>query len=109
MEIAAIKRHPLGNTNKSLGSLRSISVPNDINGLSHSEILAISETPRGAWRQILRDEKGQFVTPGLNSSFFGLGGDIMGLVQVASLLDQEGFRVRVEDSIDHPILLEHCR
>ena len=105
-EIAAIKRHPLGSNNKSRESLGSTSVPNDMNGLTHSEILAISETLSGAWRQILRDEKGQFVTPDPNSSFFELGGDIMGLVQVASLLDQEGFRVRVEDLIDHPILLE---
>ncbi|OCL10211.1 nonribosomal peptide synthase-like protein [Glonium stellatum] len=105
-EIAAIKRSPLGSENKSSESLRCLSVPDNMNGLNHSEILVISETLRGAWRQILRDEKGQFVTPDLNSSFFELGGDIMGLVQVASLLDQEGFKVRVEDLIDHPILLE---
>jgi len=75
-------------------------------GLSKQDILQLASTLRHAWEQILRDERGQPIEPDLGSNFFELGGDIMGLAQVASILDAEGLRVRVEDLIDQPVFNE---
>ncbi|KAF2802919.1 nonribosomal peptide synthase-like protein [Mytilinidion resinicola] len=80
--------------------------PLEIKGLSQQEVAGISNMLRGAWQEILRDDRGRPVPLELHSSFFELGGDIMGLAQVCSLLDQEGFSLRVEDLIDHPVLVE---
>lgn len=76
-----------------------LTLPTDT-GLSKHEVNSLASRLRSAWEQILRDEHGSPVALELNSNFFELGGDIMGLAQVASILDQEGLRVRVEDLID---------
>lgn len=73
--------------------------------LSRAELLVLSDILSRAWRQVLRDSSGNCILLHLESSFFELGGDIIGLAQVAWLLEQEGFKVRVEDLIDHPTLL----
>lgn len=76
-------------------------------GLSKHEIGTIATTLRSAWEQILHDEHGAPTSIELSSDFFRLGGDIMGLAQVAAILDQEdGFRVRVEDLIDKSVFVE---
>jgi hypothetical protein len=76
-------------------------------GLSRDEINTLATTLRSAWEQILHDEHGSPTLIDLGSDFFQLGGDIMGLAQVASILDQEeGFRVRVEDLIDKSVFAE---
>jgi hypothetical protein len=44
----------------------------------------------------------------LDASFFGLGGDIIGLAQLSWLLEQRGFPVaRIEDLIAHPTVRGH--
>lgn len=75
-------------------------------GLSKHELSTLASRLRSAWEQILRDEHGNPIALELGSNFFELGGDIMGLAQVASILDQEGLRVRVEDLIDKCIFAE---
>lgn len=76
-----------------------------LHGLSRAELLVLSDILSRAWRQVLRDSSGNCIPLHLESSFFELGTDIMGLAQVAWLLEQEGFKVPVEDLIDHPTLL----
>ncbi|KAF2186293.1 nonribosomal peptide synthase [Zopfia rhizophila CBS 207.26] len=82
-----------------------VTLPTDT-GLSKHEVNTLATKLRSAWEQILRDENGNPATLELNSSFFELGGDIMGLAQVASILDQDGLRVRVEDLIDKCVFAE---
>ncbi|CAO2654052.1 Nn.00g107850.m01.CDS01 [Neocucurbitaria sp. VM-36] len=83
-----------------------VTLPADT-GLSRHEINTLATTLRAAWEQILHDEHGSPTPIELGSDFFQLGGDIMGLAQVASILDQEeGFRVRVEDLIDKSVFVE---
>jgi hypothetical protein len=69
-------------------------------GLSKEEITTLATKLKRSWETILRDERGNALTVELDSSFFEMGGDIMGLAQVASILDQDGLKVRVEDLLD---------
>ncbi|ORY11754.1 nonribosomal peptide synthase [Clohesyomyces aquaticus] len=82
-----------------------LALPTDT-GLSKHEIHMLAAKLRSAWQQILRDSHGTPAPVELNSNFFELGGDIMGLAQVASILDQEGLRVRVEDLIEKCVFRE---
>jgi hypothetical protein len=76
-----------------------VSLPSNT-GLSKYELNSLASRLRNAWEQILRDEHGNPISLELSSNFFDLGGDIMGLAQIASILDQEGLKVKVEDLID---------
>jgi hypothetical protein len=75
-------------------------------GLSKHEINSMATKLRTAWEAILHPPHSPTASPNmpvtvdLSSNFFELGGDIMGLAQVASILDGEGIRVKVEDLID---------
>ena len=80
-------------------------LPSDT-GLSRDETNSVAETLRAAWEQILHDENGLPAPIELNSDFFQLGGDIMGLAQVASILDQDGLKVRVEDLLDKSVFFD---
>ena len=71
-----------------------------------SDLLVLTDTLSRAWRQILRGNSHDALPLHLETSFFSLGGDIMGLAQISSLLEQEGFKIRVEDLIDHPTMME---
>jgi non-ribosomal peptide synthase protein (TIGR01720 family) len=82
-----------------------ISLPTDT-GLSLQETNEVAETLRAAWEQILHDENGMPPPIELASDFFQLGGDIMGLAQVASILDQERLKVRVEDLLDKSVFFD---
>lgn len=73
-----------------------------LQGLSRAELLILSDVLSRAWRQVLPNSSGSLQ---LESSFFDLGGDIMGLAQLAWLLEQEGLKLRLEDLIDHPTML----
>ncbi|CAJ2506120.1 Uu.00g002500.m01.CDS01 [Anthostomella pinea] len=80
-------------------------LPSDT-GLSMSEITKLATQLRFAWSQILRpNSTGTPVHVDLDTHFFESGGDIMGLAQVASILDQEGLRVRVEDLLSTPLFV----
>jgi aryl carrier-like protein len=76
-----------------------------IEGIHREEVLKYSVTLSRIWRQILADQTGQ-ASIDLEASFFELGGDIIGLAQVASLLEQEGFKLRVEDLVDYPKMID---
>ncbi|CAN9457853.1 unnamed protein product [Alternaria alternata] len=82
-----------------------VSLPTDT-GLSRHEITTLASTLRSAWEQILHDEHGSPIPIELGSDFFQLGGDIMGLAQVASILDQDGLKVRVEDLLDKSVFVD---
>lgn len=77
----------------------------NLQGLSRDDLLVYSDVLTRAWRQILWD-KSEAAIFDLDTSFYELGGDIIGLAQVASLLEQEGYKLRVEDLVDHPIMIE---
>ena len=75
-----------------------------LSGLSKDELLVLSDTLGRAWQQILPGNN----KPNMNieSSFFDLGGDIIGLAQVAILLEQDSFKIRLEDLIKHSTMSE---
>ncbi|EDU41238.1 HC-toxin synthetase [Pyrenophora tritici-repentis Pt-1C-BFP] len=75
-------------------------------GLSSNDINSLALTLRSAWEQILYDDHGTPTHIELSSDFFQLGGDIMGLAQVASILDQDGLKVRVEDLLDQSVFAD---
>jgi hypothetical protein len=83
----------------------TLALPSDT-GLSRHEVNTLATTLRSAWQQILHDEHGTPLDFELGSDFFELGGDIMGLAQVASILAEEGFRVRVEDLLDKSVFVD---
>lgn len=82
-----------------------VSLPSDT-GLSRHEVNTLATTLRAAWQQILYNERGTPTDVHLDSDFFQLGGDIMGLAQVAAILAEEGFRVRVEDLLDKSVFVD---
>lgn len=84
-----------------------------LKGLSRAEVLVLSDILSRIWREVLtdnsKDNSNSTTWPDfqLDSSFFDLNGDIVSLAQAASLLEQEGFKVRLEDLIEHPTMLGH--
>jgi aryl carrier-like protein len=82
------------------------SLSSNLQGISRDELLVYSDVLTRAWQQILWDKNGSTSPIDLDSSFYELGGDIIGVAQVASLLEQQGFKLRVEDLVDHPIMIE---
>jgi len=82
-----------------------VSLPSDT-ALSRHEVNTLATTLRAAWQQILYNERGTPTDVELDSDFFQLGGDIMGLAQVAAILAEEGFRVRVEDLLDKSVFVD---
>ena len=84
----------------------SLAMNTELHGLNREEVLALSDILRSAWQRVLRDEKGRPVVPQLHSSFFEWGGDVIGLAQVTSLLAQEGIKIRVEDLIEHHVMID---
>lgn len=70
-------------------------------GLPVSELRSVVAVLRSAWQQILHDGHGTSPSIGMDSDFFQLGGDIMGLAQVVAILSEQGFVVRVEDMLDN--------
>jgi hypothetical protein len=77
----------------------------NLQGPNRDELPVYSDVLTRAWQQILWD-KSEAATIDLDTSFYSLGGDIIGLAQVAPLLEQEGYKLRVEDLADHPIMIE---
>jgi aryl carrier-like protein len=85
-------------------SATEASMSSNLHGASKNELLAYLNILSQAWHQVLGDKKGVPTVIDLESSFFDLGGDIMGLAQVTSLLGQQGFELRLEDLVDHPVM-----
>lgn len=73
---------------------------------SKDEMSNLASTLRSVWERILHDEHSSPRPIELDCDFFQLGGDIMGLAQVASILDQEGYHIRIEDLIDKSVFVE---
>ena len=73
--------------------------------LSRDDLLVYSNILTRAWKQILWDKTGASVID-LDTSFYELGGDIIGLAQLASLLEKEGYKLQAEDLVDHLIMVE---
>lgn len=82
----------------------AVTLPTDT-CLSNHEVNTLATRLRSAWQQILHDEHGTPVNIELGSDFYQLGGDIMGLAQVASILAEEGFKIRVEDLLDQSVFV----
>lgn len=78
----------------------------NLNNLSHEEVAKYSAFLRGAWAQILWNKDTPPPSITLESSFYDLGGDIIGLAQLSSLLDGEGYQMRVEELVDCPVFGE---
>lgn len=87
-----------------------LTLPTDT-GLSQMELSTLAAKLRATWEQNLRDETNNAPPPlNLGSDFFQLGGDIMGLAQIASMLDHEdGWKVRVEDLLDKPVFVDQVK
>jgi hypothetical protein len=80
----------------------------NLKDLSRDELASYSTILRNAWAEILHDNNSQrpaqpIIPP---SSFYTLGGDIIGIAQVAGLLESQGFKIRVEDLVDHPLFAD---
>ncbi|KUJ23668.1 condensation-domain-containing protein [Mollisia scopiformis] len=78
----------------------------DPKDLSRDELSTHSAMLTMIWRQILGEKTGQVTPIALEASFFELGGDIIGIAQVGSLLEQEGVKMGMEDLVDHPKMIE---
>jgi len=76
--------------------------------LSREELASHSTTLRNAWAEILHDNNSQRPSQPIlpPSSFYTLGGDIIGVAQVAGLLESQGLKIRVEDLVDHPLFAD---
>ncbi|KAH6670809.1 nonribosomal peptide synthase [Halenospora varia] len=84
----------------------STQLSSGLQDISRNELSLYSQTLMRVWRQILCDKPDQLARINLDASFYELGGDIIGNAQAASLLEQEGYKLRVEDLVDHPIMIE---
>ncbi|RAK95786.1 nonribosomal peptide synthase Pes1 [Aspergillus ibericus CBS 121593] len=69
-----------------------------------SEIVIHSDILTRAWQQVL-PRRTQNTPYQLDASFFDLGGDIMNVAQLVWILGEEGFRVRLEDLLEHHTFL----
>ncbi|KAL4905874.1 hypothetical protein BDW74DRAFT_177571 [Aspergillus multicolor] len=82
-----------------------------LNDHSLSEILAHSSLITRIWQQVLQPRSGTSkpqTSYQLDSSFFGLGGDIANVAQVVWIIEQEtGLHVRIEDLLAHSTFLGH--
>lgn len=96
-------------TRKKSAEKQPLTLPTDT-GLSKHELATLSTKLRSAWEQNLRDENNAPPALDLASDFFQLGGDIMGLAQIASTFDHEdGWKVRVEDLLDKPVFVDQVK
>ncbi|KAL4741425.1 hypothetical protein BDV11DRAFT_168207 [Aspergillus similis] len=87
------------------------SLLSSLNNHSLSEILAHSDLITRIWQQVLPPRSSTGKPPAsyqLDSSFFGLGGDIVNVAQVVWILEQEtGLHIRLEDLLAHSTFLGH--
>ena len=79
-----------------------------LRGLKKRDVSDLADLLTRAWRMVLPATKQQHNSPALNlySSFYELGGDLIGLASLTAFLEGEGFEVRLEDMIKRPTLGE---
>ncbi|PVH81870.1 nonribosomal peptide synthase [Cadophora sp. DSE1049] len=93
-------------------TLEEAAKPNDLTlatslkDLGRQDLIHYSELLKRVWSRILSEKNMPSPVLDLETSFYEMGGDIIGLAQVASLLEQEGMKLRVEDLVDHPVMVE---
>ncbi|KAI9709501.1 MAG: NRPS [Bogoriella megaspora] len=75
-------------------------------GLAKIQSIALSNTLTQAWQQVLPKSNGSPQSIRSEDSFFDLGGDIVDLAVLVALLEKDGFRLRLEDAMRHPVLSE---
>jgi aryl carrier-like protein len=84
--------------------------------LGHDQQSELASLVSTSWREVLSNQEQQQSTTGagttepidMDTSFFELGGDIIGLSQLAWLLDQRGFSApRLEDLVENPTVRGH--
>ena len=83
-----------------------VKLATSLKDLSRQDLIHYSELLKRVWTRILSDKSTPLPVLDLETSFYEMGGDIIGLAQVASLLEQEGMKLRVEDLVDHPVMVE---
>lgn len=74
------------------------------------DLLVYSAPLNRAWQQVLLpDQNPNRINGDLHphTSFFSLGGDVFNMAQIACLLQEHGFGVRIEDLLEHPTLIGH--
>ncbi|KAK2757240.1 NRPS [Arachnomyces sp. PD_36] len=83
-------------------SLAPILNNNNVSGsLIHSAILSRT------WQQVLPKTHNSGQSFQLGTSFYDLGGDLFRIAQVTWLLQQEGFRVTIEELLEQPTFIGH--
>ena len=98
--------HPAPKIVDEIYNVADPSIGLSLHSLSKDELLVLSDTLSRAWQQILPGSKDKSTTMNFESSFFDLGGDIIGLAQVVILLEQDGFKLRLEDMIKYSTMSE---
>ena len=83
-----------------------------LRGLEKSELYYLADTLTRSWRIVLpvannavntnREQSRPLTALTFDSNFFNAGGDIIGLGSLTSILESEGFVVRLEDLIARP-------
>ena len=96
-ELCALPRQTRDDTTR----LSERRLSSSLNALPRKDLLVYSDLLTRGWRQVLGEV---MIDP--ESSFFDLGGDIMGLAHLVSLLDGEGFKLRLEDLVLHPVMMQ---
>ena len=77
-----------------------------LRGLKKRDVSDLADMLTRAWRMVLPATAKQQATLNLYSSFYELGGDLIGLASLTAFLEGEGFEVRLEDMIKRPTLGE---
>ncbi|KAH7407957.1 nonribosomal peptide synthase [Cadophora sp. MPI-SDFR-AT-0126] len=101
-ELSALPRQTL----KQAAKPSNLRLATDLQDLTREDLIHYSEILNRVWSRILSDQNTPCPVLDLETSFYEMGGDIIGLAQVASLLEQEGMKLRVEDLVDHPVMVE---
>lgn len=99
-EISSLRKHSVFDTTP----VRVEGLAAGLRGLPETHKLRLSEAIKGAWRQVLSIESEARVPLHQHSSIFDLGGDLISVAQVATILHHEGFDIDVEELANHPVL-----
>ena len=84
-----------------------LSMLSTVDTIDKKLLMMMSDMLMRLWNQVLGIEASKPKLFHIDSNFFDLGGDLISLAALASLLEQEGgLRVKVEELIDHPVMLE---
>lgn len=75
-----------------------------LRGLTKREVTEIADTLRRAWRMVLPSSKQESAFLNLESSFYTMGGDLIGLASLTAFLEDEGYDVRLEDLMKRPTM-----